>query len=597
MIKGKQFKKSFWVVFFSIFTAILISFLMVIAYRGKDEFSKNFCKKIKISGSYSYDGGVTFNDLYDSAVMTPTKAQSIIVEGHFDQDVDGLFPLYFYLQGLKAHIYVNGEEILCHPEITQECWQHVVNCDIKRSDDIRIELETDNQAFVNIYFLHFFNKIYNATRYVLLAELLKENVLSIIACVVIFVMGLAMIIYRICFRKTRNNDSEGLLACGIMMVIGGLTCFIDYNYITLMSSNLYLLKYLDQIFQAMIVVFVTAYMKRYMVSEESRFRSDMFVFIMMTLLSIYLVVTMILPDASKSDSMYATFMSAVVLIFTFELVELYRAERKDANNKMTAFNSVILMVLAFIVEMVYFILTGVYFIKVYMLSLLVFSILQYYLLVTTNVENFFKAQRASELENELTQNKIRMVISQIQPHFLYNAIGTIRALCTKDPKEARNALDYFAKYLRSNMDSLSEEGCVPFSKELDHVKSYLYIEKLRFGDLLDIEYDIGTTDFECPPLSLQTMVENAVKHGLLAKKEGGKLKISTKETEYCYEIKVEDNGVGFDMTKPLDDKRTHVGIVNTRQRVAGLCDGTLSVGSKIGVGTTITIAIPRERDK
>ena len=103
MIKGKQFKKSFWVVFFSIFTAILISFLIVTAYRGKDEFAKNKLKQIKISGSYSYDG-VTFNDLNADNVMTPTSEDSIIIKGHFDQDIDTSMPIYFYLQGLRRHV-------------------------------------------------------------------------------------------------------------------------------------------------------------------------------------------------------------------------------------------------------------------------------------------------------------------------------------------------------------------------------------------------------------------------------------------------------------------------------------------------------------
>jgi len=226
--------------------------------------------------------------------------------------------------------------------------------------------------------------------------------------------------------------------------------------------------------------------------------------------------------------------------------------------------------------------------------MLIFSIFQYYLLVSANVENYYRAQRANELENELIQNKIKLMLGQIQPHFLYNALGTIRALCVKRPEEARNALDYFARYLRANMDSIGEDGCIPFEKELDHVKSYLYIEKLRFGDLLQIEYDIRTTEFDCPPLMLQTMVENAVKHGLLPKKDGGTLKISTIELKSCYEIKIEDNGVGFDTSKPLEEGRSHIGVDNTRQRVMALCNGSLNIGSRIGMGTTITITIPKQ---
>ena len=260
-----------------------------------------------------------------------------------------------------------------------------------------------------------------------------------------------------------------------------------------------------------------------------------------------------------------------------------------------AFDTLLLLVTGFIVEIIYFVLTGAYIVRVIEVCLLIFSVAQYYLLVSSNVENYQKAQLAQVLEKELVQNKIKLMLGQIQPHFLYNAIGTIRALCIKNPKEARNALDYFAKFLRANMDSLAEEGCIPFEKELDHVKSYLYIEKLRFGELLDVEFDIKTTDFECPPLMLQTIVENAVKHGLMPKKEGGKIQISTLETQNCYEIKVADNGVGYDTSKPLEEGRSHIGVDNTRQRIVALCNGTMNIGSRIGDGTCVTIIIPKAK--
>jgi sensor histidine kinase YesM len=94
---------------------------------------------------------------------------------------------------------------------------------------------------------------------------------------------------------------------------------------------------------------------------------------------------------------------------------------------------------------------------------------------------------------------------------------------------------------------------------------------------------------------LQTIVENAVKHGLMPKKEGGKIEISTIETQNCYEIKVTDNGVGFDTSKPLEEGRSHVGVDNTRQRVVALCQGTMNIGSRVGNGTTVTIIIPKAK--
>lgn len=590
--------KAFLNIFFSIFTVILIVFIVVSSYRQKDNFKKSECEQIVISGSYSYDGGATFNKLNADYVITPTRSNQMTIVGRFNKNIDDSKDLYLYMRGLKGKMLVNGKVVYEREDELQDAWADVGKLNIKFTDEVRFELYTEKYYSYNVNFVYFVDNIYFSTRYDLLEHKLKSNALSIIASMVIMILGFSMLIYRICFRHMQNYDSEGLVACGMMMIIGGLTCLLNYEYITLISRNLYLLACADQMSQAMIVMFLTGYMKRHMVSEKSKNRCNMFVLIMAALISIYLIKNMITNEISGFDPFFVTSVALVVVVYVYEIIELYKSGRRLSRESRMAFDSVVLLVLAFIVEMVFFILTGSYFIKIFLIALLIFSLLQYILLVFINVDNYRKAQKANELEHELSQNKIKMVISQIQPHFLYNAISTIRALCTRNPMEARNALDFFAKYLRANMDSLGEEGCIPFSKELDHVKSYLYIEKLRFGDLLDIQYDIDVVDFMCPPLTLQTMAENAVKHGLLPQKDGGRLKISTKVTENYYVIIIEDDGVGVDMTKPLEnDGRSHIGLANTRQRIAGLCEGTLNVSSKIGVGTTITITLPKDKVK
>ena len=100
-----------------------------------------------------------------------------------------------------------------------------------------------------------------------------------------------------------------------------------------------------------------------------------------------------------------------------------------------------------------------------------------------------------------------------------------------------------------------------------------------------------------PALSLQPIVENAVKHGLGKKIGGGRLKISTAEQEDYFQVIVEDNGVGFDVNDiPQDEDRSHIGVENVRQRLAALCDGTMGIASTLGVGTAVTILIPKNRE-
>lgn len=197
----------------------------------------------------------------------------------------------------------------------------------------------------------------------------------------------------------------------------------------------------------------------------------------------------------------------------------------------------------------------------------------------------------AEKKYELREKQTQIMISQIQPHFLYNTLSAIYVLCGDDPKLAQKTIKDFSLYLRHNMNSLNSSECVPFEKEMEHTKTYLAIESLRFADLLNVEYDIQYTDFELPPLSLQPIVENAVKYGIRSRENGGTVTVKTyKENDKIY-IVVKDDGVGFDVNKPHDDDRSHLGIENTKNRLNYMCNGDLIIESVPDVGTTVTIIL------
>ncbi|MEG2324342.1 MAG: histidine kinase [Anaerovoracaceae bacterium] len=204
-------------------------------------------------------------------------------------------------------------------------------------------------------------------------------------------------------------------------------------------------------------------------------------------------------------------------------------------------------------------------------------------------------KKLQEKEIQLLQSRISIMLSQIQPHFLYNTLTAICGLCDENPKEAKKVTAEFADYLRHNLESLTQSTPVPFEDELRHTKVYLGIEKKRFEQRLNIVYDIANIDFRIPALTIQPLVENAVKHGVTRKKSGGTVTLSTRKLEDCYEIIIADDGVGFDVNEPLTDPNTHVGIENVRCRLWSICRGTLNIKSTVGDGTTAIIKIPRGR--
>lgn len=205
-------------------------------------------------------------------------------------------------------------------------------------------------------------------------------------------------------------------------------------------------------------------------------------------------------------------------------------------------------------------------------------------------------------ENILRENKVALSFSQIQPHFIFNTLNSIYVLCDKDPKIVKQAIGDFSNYLRTNLEVFSEQRMIPFEKEIEHLNCYINLEKLRFREDLYVNFDLLEKNFVIPQLTLQPIVENAIKHGILKKKSGGVVTISTCKTDQFYKIKVSDDGVGFDtnILSNLNDEnkntekegQLHVGLKNVQERLWILCRGNLIVKSEIGKGTSVIIELP-----
>ena len=216
------------------------------------------------------------------------------------------------------------------------------------------------------------------------------------------------------------------------------------------------------------------------------------------------------------------------------------------------------------------------------------SLLIIYLTVYVN-----RGRRLLEEEQELLHSRVAVMLSQIQPHFLYNALGTIQELCHGKAPEAEEATREFAEFLRGNLDSLRTDKPISFEMELRHTRNYLSLEEKRFGERLHVEYDIGATLFRLPALTLQPIVENAVRYGIMQREEGGTVRIESRERENGYTVTVTDDGVGFDVMTPKKDGRTHIGILNVRDRLAAMVCGTLTITSTPDVGTVAVIFVPK----
>ncbi len=203
---------------------------------------------------------------------------------------------------------------------------------------------------------------------------------------------------------------------------------------------------------------------------------------------------------------------------------------------------------------------------------------------------------AARLEVELAESRRAIMLSQVQPHFLYNVLCVIQDLCHGKAPEAEEATIVFSRFLRGNMDSLANTGSIPFEREMEHTRCYLTLEQKRFSGRLRVEYDIQYQDFRLPPLTLQPIVENAVRNGVCKREQGGTVSIAARKTPDGVEITVRDDGVGFDPDQPREDGRTHIGIDNVRGRLRAQAGGTLRIDSTPGAGTVAVIVLPKENE-
>ena len=210
-----------------------------------------------------------------------------------------------------------------------------------------------------------------------------------------------------------------------------------------------------------------------------------------------------------------------------------------------------------------------------------------------------KEKELRDLENELQLSRLRNFTNQMQPHFLYNALGSIQEIILDDPAYASELIGDFTIHLRSCIRAMSDDKPIPFEQELSNIKAYANIEKMRFGDKLDVRYDIRTYDFSILPLSIQPVVENAIRHGIYERgKQGGTVIIKTEETERATVVTVTDNGVGFDKDAYFhavaSGRQDSTGLKNTMFRLEKVMRASVSIDSRIGDGTTVTVMIPKD---
>ena len=215
-----------------------------------------------------------------------------------------------------------------------------------------------------------------------------------------------------------------------------------------------------------------------------------------------------------------------------------------------------------------------------------FSMLSMFgIILCDQIEQYMRQQR------EIAHQRASIMVLQMRPHFIFNTMMSIYYLCAQDSKKAQQVTLDFTSYLRKNFSAIASENTIPFANELEHTRAYLAVEQVQFEDSLFVEYDTPHTRFRVPPLTLQPIVENAVKHGMDPDSAPLRICIRTRETDAGHEITVEDNGPGFAQTN-MDESEPHIALANIQHRLEIMCGGKLTVMPREGGGTVVKVILP-----
>ena len=433
-----------------------------------------------------------------------------------------------------------------------------------------------------------FSGIYLGTMGEVLHAIWQNTFGSVALCLLVMLIGLISVVLSFYYPKSAKVAASIRFFGGFLML---LACwgFTQTGLPYLLSDNQRFLLLLEELpLLSMPVLLVLAFRPlTYPFSSHREYDSFFLLFTGYLVLALLLdwadVVS--LPDMANWGVLFLAIF--VIYVFVFSVVE-FSFDATFSKSQQVLHSSLLLKATACVL------LAGcmfAYFSSVRHTALLLG--ISYLISASIVLLLFFEMQALLQIREDLVQSRMDLLLSQIKPHFLYNTLNSIRTLLRTDPETADKLVYNFSRFLRSNMLSLNSGTLIPFSQELDHIYSYVRIEETCFPKL-KMKFDIQVHNFRVPPLSIQPLVENAIKHGVLKKANGGTVSLRTYETDTCYCVDIEDDGVGFQVDQTLGSMSGH-GLENVRLRLEHHCNARLQIISAPGEGCTARVILSKKQ--
>lgn len=577
---------------------VLIASLLIWAFLGYTNNIESGIKQLSMVGSYSADDG-EWQPLNSDKFVNKGYTK-VVFKGKFSQDLPKRKFVTLSLCDVWGEMKINGitvaENYAENKRVKTDTPGHSIKYIPSEyfEDDYVIELIMKSPYPANLNksaFSDTFNFMVVGDKSALYEVLLKYHTFGLFVGLAVIFFGLFGFGFSgILFAKNKYNYfafAFVAISCGLYMITDEI-----FQFLPLWIDNPFLCMLIDKLPSYLIVLAICVYIKGNVANKTTVLIMD----IAVTLSFFAMLMASIMQFAGFSDILSSEiylYPAAIIGLmggFSCIIVESFKFKNKNSQQVLIALSPIILAELLEYINGYLSLWPERILIRVFMI---ISIFIQLVFLIKATVAHYKSVIKYQKLQTELLQSRISIMVSQIQPHFLYNSLTSIAMLCEKNPKMAKTATIEFADYLRGNMNSLKEKNPVPFSNELKHLKTYLSLEKMRFGEDLNIVYDIQASDFMIPSLTVQPLVENAVKHGVGMKDDGGTVTIATREDEKTYQVIITDDGVGFDVNEKKNDGRQHVGMENCKSRLKEMVNGEVIITSKRGEGTVSKIIIPK----
>ena len=320
-----------------------------------------------------------------------------------------------------------------------------------------------------------------------------------------------------------------------------------------------------------------------------KLKSSLLFKIMMAVMGVDIAVSLIAPFTDIfyivtpesqfiRGSLWFLWMTPLVLMMVLNIAGVIKRRKKLSKKYLIA-------LLVYLLPMTAAIIVHTFFpVELYVVfGMVLLALVMFVLILSDNMEQYARQQQ------EIAHQRASVLVLQMRPHFIYNTMMTIYYLCKQDTDKAQQVTLDFTNYLRKNFSAIASKDTIPFTDELKHTQAYLAVEQAQHEDNLFMEFDTPHTRFRVPPLTLQPLVENAIKHGMKLEGEPLHIYVKTRKTNSGSKIIVENDGPDY---KPADDNEPHIALKNIRERLEMMCKGKMVMLPRTGRGTVVKVMIP-----